>query len=308
MPGGDQISGREPRFAPAQQDSTAAQQQSTATRQQSASAQELFAEVEGVSRTLTIPLMARYLAGRRPDPIITDPDAGRLLAELGLSHLHGDWSFQAVEAGTAIRTELLDAAVRDLAEAHPGLSIVTLGAGLCTRCVRLHGIDATWVDLDLPPVAALRRALLPPEANRSVIANSVLSRDWHEAVADSPGPWLFILEGLTMYLHESEVRSLVTDLADRFPGSHVLIETVGPRSDPPGVLQQLRDQRTTGTEFVWSVRRHEQLCRWHPRLELLNTWYVMDYHAEAWPFLVRTLRHLPSVRAQSKIGHFRIAA
>ena len=32
----------------------------------------------------------------------------------------------------------------------------------------------------------------------------------------------------------------------------------------------------------------------------------MDYHRAAWPAPVRVLRHLPSVRTQSKIGHFRV--
>ena len=272
------------------------------------SALELFARIEGVSRTLAIPLVARHLASGWPEPIITDPAATQLIGELGLSHLGDDWSFRAVEVGTAVRTELLDAAIRELAGAHPGLNIITLGVGLCTRCTRLARIDATWIDIDLPPVAALRRVLLPPGPNRSIIAGSVLTQDWRDTIAGVPVPRLFVLEGLTMYLHEPDIRSLLTDLADRFPGSHLLIETVGPRADPPGFLQQLRDRRTTGTQFVWGVRAHQQICRWHPRLELLTTWYVMDYHTNAWPPLIRALRHLPTVRAQSKIGYFRIAS
>ena len=46
----------------------------------------------------------------------------------------------------------------------------------------------------------------------------------------------------------------------------------------------------------------------HLLLELVETWYTMDYHRAAWPAPVRVLRHLPSVRSQSKIGHFRVAA
>jgi O-methyltransferase involved in polyketide biosynthesis len=184
-----------------------------------ASARDLFAQLEGVSRTLTIPLLARYLAGTRPDPIITDPAAARLLGALGLTDLSGDWSFRAVEVGTAVRTKLLDAAVRDLASAHPGLSLITLGAGLCTRCLRLDGIDATWIDLDLPAVAALRRALLPPGPDRAIIAGSVLSRGWRDTITQTPVPRLFILEGLAMYLHEPDLHSMLTDLADRSPAA-----------------------------------------------------------------------------------------
>jgi O-methyltransferase involved in polyketide biosynthesis len=273
-----------------------------------ASPRDQFTRIGGVSRTLMIPLLARHLASSRPDPIITDPAATALLGELGLSHLAGDWSFRAVEVGTAVRTRLLDTAVRDFAATHPGATIVTLGAGLCTRCIRLADLDVTWVDVDLPPVAALRRTLLPPGPNRTIIAGSVLARGWRDTIAGIPGPQLLVLEGLTMYLHEAGIRELLTDLADRSPGSELLIETTGPRTGPPGRYQYLRDKRTTGTEFTWGVRQHQELCRWHPQLELVRTWHVMDHHSTSWPMLIRALRHLPSVRAQSKIGHFRIAS
>jgi hypothetical protein len=54
------------------------------------------------------------------------------------------------------------------------------------------------------------------------------------------------------------------------------------------------------------VRRLSELTSWHPRLELVETWHMMDYHHAAWPAPIRILRHLPSVRAQSKIGHFHV--
>jgi O-methyltransferase involved in polyketide biosynthesis len=115
-----------------------------------------------------------------------------------------------------------------------------------------------------------------------------------------------VLEGLTMYLEEPGVRDLVTGLADRCPGSHLLIETAGPLTQPPGCCRQLGWTRQADTRFRWGVRRLSELTRWHPRLELVETWHMMDYHRAAWPAPVRVLRHLPSVRAQSKIGHFHV--
>jgi O-methyltransferase involved in polyketide biosynthesis len=272
------------------------------------SPQAQFAAISGVSRTLLTPLLARHLASSRTEPLITDPVAGALLAELGMAHLTHDWSFRAVEVGTAVRTELIDTAIRELAHGHSSATVITLGAGLCTRCVRLADLDLTWIDVDLAPVAALRATLLPPPPNRTVIADSVLATGWRDTLATGPPTKrIFILKGLTMYLHEPELRALVADLATRFPGSDLLIETVGPRTDPPGRYQHLRDRHTIGIQFSWGIRRHEQLTQWHPRLELVRTWYVMDHHRRQWPLLIRALRYLPSVRCQSKIGHFHIA-
>ena len=109
-----------------------------------------------------------------------------------------------------------------------------------------------------------------------------------------------------MYLHEPGVRDLVTGLADRCPGSHLLIETAGSLTQPPGRYRQLACTQQAETRFSWGVRRLSELNRWHPRLEVVETWHTMDYHRGAWPIPMRVLRHLPSVRAQSKIGHFHV--
>jgi O-methyltransferase involved in polyketide biosynthesis len=115
-----------------------------------------------------------------------------------------------------------------------------------------------------------------------------------------------VLEGLTMYLDEPSVRDLITGLADRCPDSHLLVETAGPLTQPPGRYRQLPCTWQPETRFRWGVRRLSELTRWHPRLELVETWHTMDYHRTAWPAPIRVLRHLPSVRSQSKIGRFHV--
>jgi O-methyltransferase involved in polyketide biosynthesis len=263
--------------------------------------------LHGVPQTLVISLLARHLASTRQNPVITDPAATALIGQLGLSSPRGDRSFRAVEAATAVRTGILDAAVRSFAEGSRHPTVITVGAGLCTRCIRLCDLGVDWIDVDLPEVAALRSALLPPAPNRIVIGESALGSGWRARVAAIDGPRLFVLEGLTMYLDEPGVRDLVTGLADRCPGSHLLIEAAGPPSEPPGLYRQLDRARRAENRFRWGVRRMSELTRWHPRLELVETWHMMDHHRAAWPAAIRVLRRLPSVRAQSKIGHFRVA-
>jgi hypothetical protein len=74
--------------------------------------QQMTAALRGVPLTPVISLLARHLASSRPNPIISDPAASALISRLGLSHAGGDWSFRAVEAAAAVRTGILDAAVR----------------------------------------------------------------------------------------------------------------------------------------------------------------------------------------------------
>ena len=267
---------------------------------------EMAGALHGVPQTLVISLLARHLASTRQDAVISDPAATVLIGRLGLSGLRGDWAFRAVEAATAVRTGILDAAVRSFAEGSRHPTVITVGAGLCTRCLRLCDLDVDWIDIDLPEVAALRSALLPPAPNRVVIGEPASGSGWKARVAAIDGPRLFVLEGLTMYLDEPVVRDLVTGLADRCPGSHLLIEAAGPVAQPPGRYWQLDRAHQPENRFRWGVRRMSELTRWHPHLELVETWHMTDHHRATWPAAIRVLRHLPSVRAQSKIGHFHV--
>jgi O-methyltransferase involved in polyketide biosynthesis len=261
-----------------------------------------------VPQTFVVSLLARHLASSGRNPVISDPAASVLLGRLGLPRLGGDWSFGAVVAAAAVRTSILDAAVRSFAEASQHSTLVTVGAGLCTRCVRLRDLDADWIDIDLPEVAALRSVLLPPAPNRIVLGESVLDSGWLDRVAGIAGPRLFVLEGLTMYLEEDAVRDVITGLADRCPGSHLLVDTAGPPHQPSGRYRQLSHAWRAENQFRWGVRDLSELATWHPRLHLVETWHLMDYYPAAWPLPLRALRRIPSVRVQAKMGHFRVSA
>jgi O-methyltransferase involved in polyketide biosynthesis len=138
---------------------------------------------------------------------------------------------------------------------------ITVGAGLCARCVRLRDLDADWIDVDLHEAAALRCALLPPASNRIVLGESALGCGRRARVAAIDGPRLFVLEGLTMYLDEPDVRDLVAGLADSCPGSHLLIETAGPVTRPPGRYRLLDRTQQADTAFRSGVRRLSELTR-----------------------------------------------
>ena len=268
---------------------------------------EAVRALSGIPATLTIPLAARAAASRRDNPIITDPAAEDLTARLGLHPDRKDSKRAAVEVGTAVRTELLDQATERFAHAHPGATVVTLGAGLCTRFARLSGLDVRWADVDLPEVAAVRAALLPAGENRVIVAGSVLDSGWKDAVDVSSGqPVLFILEGLLMYFTADQARSLITGLADEFPGSDLAVEAIGTMMIRQSSRRQPASVTDVGARFTWGVQDFATVAAWHPRLHLAATWYLFDYHRDRWSPQLRAMRHIPYLRAQSKVGYFHI--
>ena len=60
-----------------------------------------------------------------------------------------------------------------------------------------------------------------------MIASSVLDYKWMEDLKKrSTGPFLFLAEGLFMYLEKSDVKNLVIKMQSEFPGSELACEVV----------------------------------------------------------------------------------
>jgi len=87
-----------------------------------------------------------------------------------------------------------------------------------------------WYDLDLPDVIELRRKLVGGERERHhFLACSVLDNVWLDTVsAHRQRPFLFLAEGVFMYLTEAQVKSLVLRLREHFPGAELVFDAFSP--------------------------------------------------------------------------------
>ena len=97
--------------------------------------------------------------------------------------------------------------------------------GVVLRTLTLDPL-VTWYDLDLPDVIALRRRLLEDGERHRTIAASALDPDWPDQLGEMSRHVLVIIEGLSMYLEQDEVRALMDIIAVRLPGATVLIEVM----------------------------------------------------------------------------------
>lgn len=235
-------------------------------------------ELRGVARTLTIPLWARAVETTKPRPIMRDPHA-RVLMDAIAEHTGFDFSIYrhawGTQLGCVVRGLLFDAWTRDFLRAHPGGTVVELGAGLTTRFERLdrdHGAQARWVDVDLPEVIAIRRRLLGevPGASDSTtserrvsIGISVTDTDaWIAAlVRRAPAPYFFVSEGMLMYLRENEVKALFERMSEAFPGSTLAFDSISPlvvkNQSHHDSMKHLMD-----APFGWGIRDVHEIARW----------------------------------------------
>jgi len=186
------------------------------------------AELSGVSETALLTLAVRASEARRPDGLIDDPVAVRLLDSLDV-----DWAKfgQTGRQDMAIRAKGFDLATADYLRLHPEATVVALAEGLQTSFWRLDAAlpDARfrWLTVDLPPIVEIREQLLPASPRITARAQSALDYSWMDAVDTHDGVFI-TAEGLLMYLQPEEALGLISECARRFPGGRMVFDLAPP--------------------------------------------------------------------------------
>jgi O-methyltransferase involved in polyketide biosynthesis len=178
----------------------------------------------GVSETALLTLQVRAGEARRPDSLIDDPMAIKLVDAIDFDF--GKFGY-ARRQDMALRAKAFDRHTRRYLVDHPRATVVALAEGLQTSFHRLDaagvGHDFRWLTVDLPPIIELRTKLLPASERVTVCAQSALDFSWMDRVDDSEGVFI-TAEGLLMYLQPSEAMALITACAKRFPGGQMMFD------------------------------------------------------------------------------------
>lgn len=245
--------------------------------------------MSGVPETMLQTLYARAReSGTRG--VIADPKAEEIIAEL-------DYDFSlaerdaAMRSGVIARTLVLDRLVSDWLAAHPGAAVVNIACGLDTRCYRMTGY-AHWYNLDLPEAIAVRKRLLPEEDGAvTQIARSAMD-NWGDDIAESGAPTLVIIEGLTMYLREAEVKRIFAVIAGRFSGASVLVETMN-----PAMAKHFKEKSIEGShaKFSWGVQNGRALAALLPDFRLVGEHSLTEGMAAFVP-VYKLLDRIPLIR------------
>lgn len=182
------------------------------------------ATLTGVSETALLTLQVRASEARRPDSILEDPMAIKLVDAIEFDFAKfGPTRRQDM----ALRSLAFDQATRKYLVSHPAATVVALAEGLQTSYYRIETSGVSdqfrWLTVDLPPMIELRGKLLPESDRVTVCAQSALDYSWMDQVATDNGVFI-TAEGLLMYLQPSEAMELISECAKRFPGGAMMFD------------------------------------------------------------------------------------
>ncbi len=261
----------------------------------------------GVAETLFMPLYVRAMESERPDALIKDDRAVALIRQ---TKYDSTWIKQMMvdeddRVSLILRNREFDRQARDFMARNSQAVVVHIGCGLDSRFDRVDNGNVEWYDLDLPQVIELRRELVGGDTGRyHLLACSALDPTWVATVSvHRPRPFLFLAEGVLMYLTEAEVKSFVLMLRDNFPRAELVFDAFSPYLVR---MNNLRIRRTKiGARYHWGLKRGEDVERWGNGIALLDEWFPFS-HPEPRLAHISWMRHIPLFARIFGIFHYRL--
>ncbi len=245
-------------------------------------------KLAGVPETMLRTLYARAKeSGGRG--VIHDPKAEEIVNGLDYDFSLADKD-SAMHSGVIARTVVLDRLTKNWLAGHSGAVVVNIACGLDTRCYRLNGYSH-WYNLDLPETIAVRKKLLPENGAVSQIAMSAME-DWGGVVTQDEKPALVIIEGLTMYLSEAEVKRIFAVISKRFEKVTVFAEIMNPM-----IVKRFKEKSIEGShaKFTWGISSGKALAALLPDFRFAEEHSLTEGMAAFVP-VYKWLEKIPLVR------------
>ena len=265
--------------------------------------------LSGVTETLLVTLYLRAMESQRPDALLKDEKAVALVKQMSDDGLYDFSRMKLLHLNEAnkmviiLRNRQFDRYTRDFLERYPKPVVVHIGCGFDTRFERVDNGQVEWYDLDLPDTIEMRRQLIGDEGGRyHLLGCSVLEDIWLESVsAHLQRLFLFVAEGVFMYLTAAQNKALVQMLFSHFPGAELVFDAYSPIHNIVSNLQTAR----FGFRSHWGIWHGQEIESWGEGIHLLDEWGYLD---ETGPRMVhvRWLRPIETLFRTLRIYHFRL--
>ncbi|GAP22608.1 class I SAM-dependent methyltransferase [Leptolinea tardivitalis] len=249
--------------------------------------EKIKVQLGNVQKTLLLPLWGRAKETKKRDPLLVDKTAVEVMEKL-------DFDFSTISKGISpisqyawiMRSRTTDRVINEFLRKHPTGTIVNIGCGLDTTFDRVDNGSLRWYDLDLPDVINLRRQFIPETKRRTYIISSFLEPEWLNEISVTDSV-LFVSAGVFYYFQEPEIKTFLTHLADKFPGSEILFDAASAFGVKTANQMVIKSSGLDEKSFlVWGLERSEDVEKWDSRFKVLETLYFFRDNRKLLPLNV----------------------
>lgn len=220
--------------------------------------------VKGVPETMIQTLYARAKETSQSKPKIKDEKAVSIVKQLDYDFSKADQD-RTMSLGVIARTIVLDKMVEEYLNTHKDTIVINIACGLDTRCYRMKGKYKHWYNLDLPDTMSIRKQFLTETGPIYQIAKSAMDESYRNDIQYHGENILVIIEGLTMYLSENDIKKMFSIID--FKNSTVMVEVM-----LPFVVKHIKEKSIEGShaKFIWGIKNGKELEKLLPTFSFLT--------------------------------------
>ncbi len=223
--------------------------------------------------TLLIPLYGKAMENKRKRPILADEKAVEIVNGI-------DYDFKNLRIQNktntmlSLRAKLIDEYVERFLSENSQVLMLHLGCGLDSRCLRVKGNYGQWFDVDFQEVIALRSNFYTETAAYRFIGSSVTEAEWIQLIPTYFEHVLVVAEGLTMYLEEEKIKTLIGRLKQRVGSFTFVFDAYS--SLTAQRVSHYPSLKKTGSVIRWGIDEPELLARWDNDIAFLEEIYLTN--------------------------------
>lgn len=174
-----------------------------------------------VNKTLFIPLYGKSQVSKK-GIILNDPTAEKIWESESFP-IHGKSKSKWLAYNMAMRARVFDDWTEAMLRENKDALVLHLGCGLDSRCLRVREPYLHWIDGDFPQVLSLRKKYYQENDAYHMMAIDASKAEQIELLPDSETA-IVVLEGISMYLTNQQVRSLFQTLEKKYARLHILLD------------------------------------------------------------------------------------
>lgn len=173
-----------------------------------------------VNRTLYIPLYGKSFVSRK-GIILHDPKAEAIWQKAGFA-LKGKSRSKWLAYYMGMRATVFDQWAQAQIDTQKAAVVLHIGCGLDSRCERIDRKNTLWVDIDFPEVIEERKRYYTESDSYHMLSADVRTGEWLRELPH--GHAIVVMEGLSMYLTESEMQCLLGAMTAHFSSVSLLMD------------------------------------------------------------------------------------
>ncbi len=186
-------------------------------------------KLNNVSKTMLMTLYARAKESQKKNHKIYDKKAIEIISKMNYDFSAADKDL-TMSTGVIARTILLDKMLRDWLFKNPCATVINIASGMDTRFYRIENQNIRkWYNVDLSDAISVRELYINEDSRVKNISSSAMDEKWATEINETSENVLFIVEGLSMYLSEDDIKKFLSIVDKHFRKATIFIEILSPK-------------------------------------------------------------------------------